>query len=164
MPPPVVQVRVSTVVAGVVTVGEDCALLRAAAGIFAAGTPPAQFTGSPSEPSVHVAGGVAFWPFWPFWPFGVDVGAEELLGPGGAAFAGAATIQAAKHSTTVQIVPMSARRCDWGDIWAPRKTGRRGRRGSRDSRRSKGGDNVVGNLRRPESGCQRPDPDRLLAE
>src|SRR5205823_1503728 len=122
------------------------------------GTWPGQFTGRPSEPSVHVAGGTADWLFDV--DVGAGLGADELLGPGGAALAGAATNQAAKHSTTVQIVAMRARRCDWGDIWAPRMTGRLGRRGSRESPAIHGGDNVVGNLRCHESGCQRPDPVR----
>jgi hypothetical protein len=64
-------------------------------------------TGRPSVPSVQVAVGVADRP-----PPGVDVGGGLGLGDGlgaeGAALAGAATSQAAMHSTTVQIVPMSA--------------------------------------------------------
>src|SRR5262245_49820862 len=111
LPPPVVQVRVSTIVAGAVTVGVAWAVLRAAAGILAAGTLPAQLTGRPSVPSVQVAAGVADRP--PAFDVGGGLGLGDGLGAAGAAPAGAATSQAAMHSTTAQTVPMRACRFNW---------------------------------------------------
>src|SRR5262249_26689832 len=126
-------------------VGEAWLLFLAAAGSLAAGTPPGQFTGRPSVPSVHVAGGRSAR------LLGADAGGElgpgELLGPPpGAALAGTATNQATKLSTTAQIVPDRARRCDWGDIRAPRITGRLRRRGSRGSPAINGGEAGVTTL------------------
>jgi hypothetical protein len=95
-PPPVVQVRVSTCVAGAVTGAVTRVWFFALAGSFDAGTGAGQWTGRPCGPLVHAAGDVASEPLagvaWP--------GVGEGLGPG-VAMAGAALRVVAPPRTTV---------------------------------------------------------------
>src|SRR3954467_12190407 len=130
LPPPLVQVRVSTSAAGLLIGAVTVAVLRAPAGRFAFGTGFGQSTRCPSEPFAQTTGfvGVAAVPAADRCGAGLGVAGPLGLGLGdgedGAAVAAAVPPIRTATARTVTVPRRRGRRCEPKAVIASSKMGR----------------------------------------